>query len=149
MNNLTPSSSDHVADAFKNMFISNPILGKDLGIGVCDYTLKKDKRTLNTVYRTKWLQPDARVILYSLYKFAEACGDYYQFTLARLLDHSIESDGVSPTQIFCLDKSDMEPMLKGLAVTYPEFISASFTLDLDNIKLNPNRSSADVLELFK
>lgn len=102
-----------------------------------------------TYIRHKWLQPDPRVILYSLYKFAEACGDYYQFTLARLLDHSIESDGVSPTQIFCLDKNDMEPMLKGLAITYPEFISASFTLDLDNIKLNSNKSSADVLELFK
>lgn len=149
MNSVTPDSSKHIADAFKNIFISNSILGKDLGIGVCDYTLKKDMRTLNSIYRTKWLSPDARVILYSLYKFAEACGDYYQFTLARLLDHSIESDGVSPTQIFCLTKEDMEPMLKGLAINYPEFISASFTHDLDNIKLNPDKSSSDVLALFK
>ncbi|MBQ8036646.1 MAG: phosphoadenosine phosphosulfate reductase family protein [Proteobacteria bacterium] len=142
------NSKKHTVSAFKHIFISNEILGKDLGIGVCDYS-QKNGLTLNSVYRTKWLRPDARVILYSLYKFAEACGDYYQFTLARLLDHSIESDGVSPTQIFCLTKEDMEPMLKGLAINYPEFISASFTHDLDNIKLNPDKSSSDVLALFK
>ena len=89
------------------------------------------------------------MILYSLYKFAEACGDYWQFTLVRLLNHGIESDGVSPTQIFGLDRSDMEPILKGLAVTYPEFISVSFTHDLDNIDLRPDKTSADVLMLFE
>lgn len=149
MNDLTKSSSEHVADAFKNIFISNPILGKELGLGNCDYILKNDKRTLKSVHRTKWLSPDPRVILYSLYKFAEACGDYWQFTLVRLLNHAIESDGVSPTQIFGLDRNDMEPILNGLAVTFPEFISVSFTHDLDNINLRSDKTSADVLTLFE
>ena len=56
--------------------------------------------TLHSFYRDSWKTPDPIVVLYSLYKFAEACGDYYQFTLTRLLDHSIDGDGISPTEIF-------------------------------------------------
>lgn len=101
--------------------------------------------------RCEWDDPDAKVILYSLYKFAEACGDYYQFTLETLLDDSIERDGVSPTRIFGLDRETMVRLLNGLSVNYPEFIAASFTLDLDTITLRPTGSeltSEDVLKLF-
>lgn len=97
--------------------------------------------------RMAWVDPDPKVILYSLYKFSEACGDYKQFTLTRLLNHEIESDGISPTQIFGLDRKTMERILSGLANNYPDFISVSFTLDLDNINLK-DKTSEDVLSLF-
>ena len=100
------------------------------------------------MYRASWDNPEPLVILYSLYKYAEACGNYYQFTLTRLLDTKIDSDGVSPTQIFGLDKDKMERILKGLSVNYPEFINASFSLDLDNITLRNDKNSQDVLTLF-
>lgn len=64
-----------------------------------------------------WRSVAAR-ILYSLYKFAEACGDYHQFTLSRLLNHDLESDGVSPTEIFGLDRNQMEKILNGLTINY-------------------------------
>lgn len=108
----------------------------------------KEKNKLISITRTPWQNPDPRVILYSLYKFAENCGDYYQFTLSRLLNHNIDSDGVSPTEIFGLDREQMEKILNGLSVNYPDFITASFTLDLDNITLRNNKTSKDVLELF-
>lgn len=98
--------------------------------------------------RTPWQNPDPKVILYSLYKFAEACGDYYQFTLSRLLNHEIDSDGVSPTQIFGLEREQMEQLLNGLAINYPDFINVSFTHDLDNITLRKEKTSKDVLSLF-
>lgn len=98
--------------------------------------------------RTNWLDPDPLVILYSLYKFAEACGGYYQFSLTRLLDTSVESDGVSPTQIFGLDRETMISQLKGLSINYPEYISSSFTHDLDNINLKEDKTAEDVLTLF-
>ncbi len=104
--------------------------------------------TLNSFCRTTWENPDPKVVLYSLYKFAEKCGNYYQFTLSRLLDHTIESDGISPTEIFGLDRETMEKILNGLSVNYPDFISASFTLDLDNITLKSDKTSEDVLQLF-
>jgi phosphoadenosine phosphosulfate reductase len=87
-------------------------------------------------------------VLYSLYKFAEACEGYYQFTLTRLLDHTVESVGISPTQIFGFDRDDMERFLNGLSARYPEFINATFTHDLDKITLREDKTSADVLSLF-
>lgn len=104
--------------------------------------------SLNSMRKASWTNPVPEVILYSLYKFAEACGDYYQFSLETLLDDSIERDGVSPSKIFGLNKDEMMRILNGLSINYPEFISASFTLDLDNITLRDDRTSEDVLALF-
>lgn len=108
----------------------------------------KEKNRLVSITRTAWQDPDPRVILYSLYKFAEACDGYYQFTLTRLLNHNIGSEGVSPTEIFGIDREEMKKILTGLTINYPEYINATFTLDLDNINLYSEKSSTDVLSLF-
>lgn len=115
-----------------------------VGMGTIDESDKKNPE----IFRTSWYDPDPKVILYSLYKFAENCGNYYQFSLTRLLNHSIESEGISPTEIFGLDRNTMEKILQGLAINYPDFISVSFTLDLDNINLKSDKTSEDVLALF-
>lgn len=99
--------------------------------------------------RTKCSVSDPRVVLYGLFKFAEKCNDYKEFTLATLLNDSIDRDGISPTRIFGLDREDMTPLLLGLSAKYPEFITASFTHDLEKIALAVNKSSLDVLDLFK
>lgn len=72
----------------------------------------------------------------------------YQFTLSTLFDNTIERDGVSPIKMFGIEKDEMIRILNGLTINYPEYISASFTLDLDNITLRSDKSSTDVLELF-
>ena len=99
--------------------------------------------------RTKCSVSDPRVVLYGLFKFAEKCNDYKEFTLATLLNESIDRDGISPTRIFGLDRDDMTPLLLGLSAKYPEFITASFTHDLEKIMLAEDKSSGDVLDLFK
>lgn len=99
--------------------------------------------------RTKCSISDPRVILYGLFKFAEKCNDYKEFILATLLNDSIDRDGISPTRIFGLSREDMVPILLGLSAKYPEFISASFTHDLEKITLAEDKTSADVLDLFK
>ena len=142
----------NIADAFKILLVKTPF-GSDLGLGHPDYEEKVNASgneviTMNAFYRDSWSNPDPRVILYSLYKFAENCGDYYQFTLSRLLDHDVESYGISPTEIFNLDRAIMEKLLNGLAINYPDFITAQFNLDLDTITLNADKTSADVLALF-
>lgn len=128
-------------------------MGAQLGLGVCEYEEKANSTrteiiTLKSFVRQPWQTPDPRVILYSLFKFAEACDGYYTFTLSRLLNHSIDSEGVSPTEIFGLNKDKMEQLLNGLSINYSEFINVSFTLDLDNITLRGDKSSEDVLTLF-
>jgi phosphoadenosine phosphosulfate reductase len=98
--------------------------------------------------RTQWATPISEVVLYSLYKFAEACGNYHQFTLSYLMDESIERDGVSPSTIFGLDRNSMIRIINGLAINYPDYISASFSFDLDTITLRKENKSEDVLVLL-
>jgi len=99
--------------------------------------------------RTKCSVSDPRVVLYGLYKFAEKCNNYKEFTLATLLNDTIERDGISPTRIFGLDREDMTPILIGLSAKYPEFITASFTHDLEKITLAEDKTSLNVLDLFR
>lgn len=103
------------------------------------------KKKMLSLTRVPWRNYDERVILYSLYKFAEACGNYKQFTLTRLLDHDLESAGISPTQIFGLDRESMEKILNGLTFNYPDLIEARFTLGLDNITLKSDLSPEEIL----
>lgn len=144
----------NVCDALKSIIVKTPF-GKTLGLGsITDYEEKisgngKETITLNYFIRGAWSTPDERVILYSLYKFSEACGGYRQFTLTRLLDTSIESEGISPTQIFGLNRETMEKILNGLTFNYPDLIEARFTLGLDNITLKSDKSALEILnELF-
>ena len=99
--------------------------------------------------RTSWRNPNPEVILYSLYRFAEACGDYYRFTLTDLANTNVDRDGVSPMQIFGICKDDMKKIITGLSTNYPDYISSSFTLGLDNINLHDDKTSKDVLNLLK
>lgn len=150
---VTDKAKKEFWNGFKIIICTNAVL-QDIGFGVPDITRKQlntgeVRLTLNSLYRAKWNDANPLVILYSLYKFAEACGDYYQFTLSRLMNHEIDSDGVTPSQIFGLEKDELEKIIKGLSVNYPDYISSSFNLDLDNINLNSEKTSKDVLELFK
>lgn len=107
-----------------------------------------NKKKLVSIKREPISELDPRVLLYSLFKYAEACGDFKQFTMSRLFDETIESDGVSPVRIFGIDEDSMEKMLRGLSINYPEYINVTFTHDLDNITLKEGMSSQDVLNLF-
>ena len=119
---------------------------KNIGFG---FSEKSSKIYGGTKFlRTPWNTPVPYVILYSLYKFAETCGGYYQFTLSRLYDNNVESDGVSPIRIFGIDKEEMKNILTGLSINASDLIKVTFTLDLDNINLTEGKTAADVLELF-
>ena len=118
----------------------------NVGFGFVEKSTKEDGGA--RFVRIPWNDPDPRVILYSLYKFSEACGGYYQFSLSRLLDESVDSDGISPTRLFGVDLESMRQIIKGLAVNYPDYISATFTHDLESISLRENKHSQDVLSLF-
>ncbi len=141
------NSQKHIVSAYKNIFASNEILGRTLGLGVCTLKEGSSNRILLDIRRDSWREPDPRVILYSLYKFAEKCGTY-QFRLSTLMDDTIERDGISPTRIFGLDRDTMISLLNGLTVNYIEFIDASFTLGLETITLRSEKTPDDVLALF-
>ena len=138
----------NVVDSLKIIFATSP-LGQDRIITDIDFTTneKNGNITLNSITRQPWYTPIPEVILYALYKFAEKC-DYYQFTLSYLMDESIEREGVSPTTIFGLDRETMIRLLNGLAMNYPDYISASFVMSLETITLQRDRHAEDILQLL-
>lgn len=136
-------------DSWTNDIFSAISRISELPIGRLGYgTTIKEKKKAAGIIRTKWEEPIPEVILYALFKFAEACDGYYQFSLSTLLDDTLERDGISPTRIFGLDRETMIGLLNNLSTHYPEFIRASFTLDLETITLSEDKTADDVLTLF-
>ena len=131
-----------IINAFKR-FSELPI-GTSLGWG----SVLENGRQIGSLSRSKCIITDNRVVLYALLKFSEKCNDYKEFTLAWLMNDSIDRDGVSPTRIFGLDYEDMKSILLGLSARYPDYIDATFTNDLDKITIK-DKTSEDVLNLFK
>jgi phosphoadenosine phosphosulfate reductase len=141
---VRPGGKASILNAYKRL-LALPF-GTELGLG--KVTVRGKGRGYS-IRRGKWEDPDPRVILYSLYRFAAACGGYYQFTLTRLMDASqTGSAGLSPAQIFGLDRSATERLIKGLAVAYPGYVSTAFTLGLDTVGLDMEKTPDDVLGLF-
>ena len=141
----------NVIDSLKILFSTTP-LGLEQIATQIDFSAKSTTRgetiSLNSITRMPWYTPVPEVILYSLYKFAEACGGYYQFTLSYLMDETIEREGISPTTIFGLDRDTMIRIINGLAINYPEFVTATFTMSLETITLSKDKTSENVLDLL-
>lgn len=135
---VTEKNAPYIINGFKR--ITKTPFGMTLNFGYVD---SKGNYT-----RNKCIIGSPLVILYALYKFSEACGDYYEFSISRLLNYNIDSDGISPTQIFGINEDELKVILQGLAVSNPEFITTKFTHDLDTILLNRHKVSSDVLDLL-
>lgn len=146
---VTDKAKSEFWNGFKQILDTMPY-GYEMRFGVPDIERKNDrngeeKKKLISITRWNWINPSPLVILYSLYKFAEACGDYYEFTVNRLLNYNIASDGISPTQIFGIKEEELKTILRGLSESNSDFITAKFTHDLDIISLNKNKTAGDVL----
>ena len=149
---ITEKAKGEFWNGFKQILDTMPY-GYEMRFGVPNIEKKIDKngeekKKLLSITRWNWLNPSPIVILYSLYKFSEACGDYYEFTVSRLLNYNIDSDGISPTQIFGVGEDELKTIVQGLTASNPDFITAKFTHDLDTISLNRNKTTSDVLELL-
>lgn len=108
---------------------------------------KKGKEEYLVRTAPKWGSP--LVLLYSLFKFAEAMGgEYRAFNLGQLADPTAERQAVSPLRLWGATPAQLKAPLLGLNARYPEYIQVSFTHDLDSINLGP-QSSAQVLELIQ
>ena len=139
---LSHEDASFVVGAFKRL-VETP-LGRKLNFG----TVGMKGKTVQTLARTKCNLQDDRVLLYALYRYAEACQDYYEFSLVRLMNTSIDSAGISPVKLFGFTEDEMITMLNGLSAKYPAFINVTFTHGLDKISLREDKTSDDVLKLF-
>ena len=138
--NLTPKVATQIVRSYKRL-VETP-LGTILHMGTTS------GKSIDSLTRTKCSLHDDRVLLYALYRYAEACQDYYEFSLSRLMNTNIDSAGISPVKLFGFSESEMATMLNGLSAKYPEFINVTFTHGLDKISLQDDKTSEDVLKLF-
>ncbi|MGN1157559.1 MAG: 4Fe-4S dicluster domain-containing protein, partial [Agathobacter sp.] len=98
-----------------------------------------------------WSTPEAAAILYAMYRYAEKLDGHYSMTLKEL--KSIRTNrpenfiGMDPVTIFGLEDDNFKSMLQDLANSYPDFIKVAFVADLDNVTLNSEKTSLDVIRL--
>lgn len=125
-------------------FNSSPI-GDSLEMGI-PITIGKTKKYL----KQGWSTPDPWALLYALYLYAEKIGNHYDFTLRELFsigqEKKFDLPAVDPITIFALNPDHVKELFRDLSTQYPKFIKTSFVAGLDNIQLDPNISSLDVLK---
>lgn len=95
-----------------------------------------------------WNTPDAVAILYALYMWAEATGRY-TFTLSQMdaARGNSEVKGVDPVSIFGINPDRFKDILQDISLQFDKFIRTSFQADLDNVKLFPEYTSLDIIDL--
>lgn len=129
--------------ALKNMLVSTPF-----GTGensVCELT-KKGKLTVGFTRRVRTVDP--LVVLYGLYVMAEKAGRS-AFTVRQMMEAEFDGEVVSPLSAFGISPDEFKKQSMGLAAIYPDFISCSFTLGLDEVQLFPEmKKRDDVIELI-
>lgn len=142
-NRYTDTSKRSFLTALKNTLKSSPI-GVGLNQGHCEMKGK----SVVSITRRAWQNPEPLVILYSLYRFAKCANDLHSFTLTELVADG-EREAMSPRIIFGLEAEELRVILQGLANDYSDFIRVDFNKGvLDNIFLNAGKTLDDVVEIF-
>lgn len=98
-----------------------------------------------------WTTPDGTAILYALYRYAEKLNGHYSMTLKELKqirdNRPDDFIGMDPVTIFALEEGNFKEIMRQLANDYPDFLTIAFVADLDNVTLNKDKTSLDVIEL--
>lgn len=139
----SPTTKKNALASLKETLKSSPI---GWGLGQGDLEMKG--KTIVTITKHGWKNPDPIVILYSLYKFAENSDRYYSFTLSSLLNDIEDRQGISPTTLFGIDRETLKQILQTLSHDYNEYIKVVFNKDLENINLDSSILSDDIIKLF-
>ena len=139
------STRSNAITSLSETFVYSPI-GSSLEMGI--------PIPVGNTYRFNkkgWTTPVATAILYAMYRYAEKMDGHYSMTLKELKsirDHRPDGFiGMDPVTIFALSEEAFKVMLLDLANMYPDFIKVSFVADLDNITLNSDKTSLDVVAL--
>ena len=139
------STRNNAITSLAETFVNSPI-GSSLEMGVPIPTGNSYRFA-----KKGWSTPDGTAILYAMYRYAEKLGGHFSFTLKEL--KSIRDNrpedfaGMDPVTIFALDEDAFKEMVRQLANEYPDFIKIAFVADLDNITLNSDKTSLDVVNL--
>lgn len=110
--------------------------------------VKMKGKAVVSITRNSWINPEPLAILYCLYMYAEKSEGFYSFRLTDLYDIFEKSKGLNPKELFNIEKEKLKQILIVLSNDYNEYIKVSFNKDLENINLNREKKSADIVDLF-
>lgn len=98
--------------------------------------------------RQGWESADAIAILYSLYKWAEATGNY-TFSLRQMISArgNDNNPGVDPGAIFGISDETLKEIFQSIALRMEKYLRVSFVMNLDNVILSKDISSLDIIDL--
>ena len=139
---VSAKDSASIIKAFGRFAEETP-LGTALNFGA----VEKKGKSIVAIKRCKAPEVNPLVILYALYRYAEA-EKVYQFTLESLMDFATPREGMSPAQIFGMTRDELEASVRGLSAKYPEYVASTFTHDLDKISLRTEHNADDILTLL-
>ncbi len=143
---LSKSSKKNGFADLRGMMIYTPFGEEDLGFGI---PIKKGRSVIGIEKRGnpefisgKQLHLS---VLYSLYRYAERLNKY-NLTVSELYR---ESALEGPFKLFGIKRQNFEAILRGLSAEYGyDWISSELMADLDNIHLNKDKKSVDVVALY-
>lgn len=138
------TTKKNALSALKDTLKSSPI-GWLLGQGDCQLKGK----TVVSITRYGWNNPEPLAILYSLYKYAEKSDNFYSFTLSDLFDEDSQRVGISPAKLYNLERETCKQIIESLARDYSSFIQVNFNKDMmEDIYLHSDKTSLDVVNIF-
>ena len=90
--------------------------------------------------RSRPVEPLA--VLYGLYVMAEKSGRS-AFTVRQMIAVEVDGEIVSPLAAFGISPDEFKKQCMGLAAVYPDFITCSFTLGLDEVRVFTETKNRD------
>jgi len=134
---LARRSRENAVDALVDLLKGTP-LGAELGLG--EIYLKG--RQVAVICKRGWERVHPLAVLYVLYRYAER-QQRYDLSVRELCDEPTES----PYALFGIGNEQLIPLLRGLSSRWGSWITVELVRDLDNIFLDKNRRSEEVLDL--
>lgn len=123
--------------ALKNMLASTPF-GNNSG-GVCELHKQQGQRTAIT---RRAHSVDPLTMLYGLFVMANRAGRN-AFTVRAMLSAELEDAFVSPLVAFGISPDEFKKQCMGLAARYPDYLTCSFTLGLDEVVVKTDEKTLD------
>lgn len=136
---MAKSTLNNPLSALLNTFDNTP-LGNSFMIGC----LVKKGRAVDLVTRRRIVDCKSASIAYSLYRYAELNNKRY-LTIRELMDKDI---GGGPIKCFGMTDSTLVEYLRGIQEYDSNIIKIDYVANLDNVNLNQEFSSIDVLRMM-
>lgn len=117
---------------------------KSSPVGVGDGALVEPEMKGRTVVKLtrRSHSVDPLTVLYGLYVMAEASG-HATFTVRQMMMAEFDAEFISPLAVFGIPPDEFKRQCMGLASLYSDFISCSFALGLDEVRVFPEAKSRD------